>query len=186
MFKEIERQMKEALGPEVSRNIEFFDLKPEFIKRDPRLRSGGFRVKITRNGDGPPSIDIKAFGDMDEDMAKKMTEALKAQTGGKAQEPSKTIEVQEDEIPARKRPRAVSGYSEPAATTKWVGDHLVVEMALPEVESEEDIEVSKIGESIEIRAFAGDKGYFKILSIPKEAKLLSKTFKGSTLKIKIG
>ena len=182
MFKEIERQMKEALGSDVTGNIEFFDLKPEFINKNSLFRSGGFRVKITRNGDGPPSIDIKAFGDVDEKLAEKMTEAIRAQTEGAKAVHEEVQEQVEEPAPARD----VSDYREPAATTRWAGDHLVVDLQLPDVESEDDIVVRKLGESIEVRAFAGNQGYFKILSIPKDAKLLGKSFKGSTLSMKIG
>ncbi|MBU7004530.1 MAG: zinc ribbon domain-containing protein [Theionarchaea archaeon] len=78
MFKDIQKQLEEALNDQIDGNIEFVDLKPEFIKKNPMFRTGGFRVKITRSGEGPPSIDIKAFGDVDEKLAEKMTEAIRA------------------------------------------------------------------------------------------------------------
>ncbi len=174
--------MKEALGPQVTGNIEFFDLKPEFVNKHPLFKSGGFRVKITRNGDGPPSVDIKAFGDADEKLARKMTEAIRAQNEASAREREETPEEGEEES----FPRDVSQYREPAATTRWAGDHLIVDLELPGVESEEDIEVKKLEESIEVKAFAGDSGYFKILSIPKGAKLLGRDLKDCRLTMKIG
>ena len=180
MFKEIERQMKEALGPQVTGNIEFFDLKPEFVNKNPLFKSGGFRVKITRNGDGPPRVDIKAFGDADEKLAEKMTEAIRAQNEAAVRQEAPE-EVEEEGIS-----RDVSQYREPAATTRWAGDHLIVDLELPGVESEEDIEVKKLEESIEVKAFAGDSGYFKILSVPKGAKLLDRNLKDCRLTMKIG
>lgn len=182
MFKEIEKQMKEALGPQVTGNIEFFDLKPEFVNKNPLFKSGGFRVKITRNGDGPPRVDIKAFGDADEKLAEKMTEAIQAQNEAALRQREEEPEEGEEEG----MPRDVSQYREPAATTRWAGDHLIVDLELPGVESEEDIEVKKLEESIEVKAFAGDSGYFKILSIPKGAKLLDRNLKDSRLTMKIG
>ena len=185
MFREIEKQIKEALGPDATRNIEFFDLKPEFVRKDPRFRSGGFRIKVTRNGEGPPSIDIKAFGDIDEELAEKMTQALQARSQARQEETGEQEKEEEDaEIPGEAR--KVSDYTEPVAETRWAGDHLEVALALPDVKSEEDIVIRKVGESLEVRAFAGDRGYFKILAIPKDTKLISKSFKGDTLTMSIG
>ena len=188
MFKDIQRQMEEALRGEMDGNIEFVDLKPEFIKKNPMFRSGGFRVKITRSGDGPPSIDIKAFGDVDEKLAEKMNEAIKAKTAVEnAAHPRPTFEEKLEEMPEEEPPlRNVTGYSEPTASTSWAGDHLVVDLDLPGVKGLDDISIKKLEESIEVRAFAGDRGYFKILSIPKEAKLIDKSFQANRLTIKIG
>jgi hypothetical protein len=61
-----------------------------------------------------------------------------------------------------------------------------VDLDLPGVKGLEDISIKKLEESIEVRAFAGDKGYFKILSIPKDAKMIDKSFDESRLTIKIG
>jgi hypothetical protein len=188
LFKDIEKQMKDALGADGSRDIQFFDLKPEFTKKNPFFRSGGFRVKITRAGDGPPEIDIKSFGDIDEKMAERMKETLEAQKVKAATwaNPTTTNPAQEEAVEEESPIREVSEYQEPMCITKWVGDHLVVDLDLPDVESSDDIDIKKLGESIEVRAFAGNKGYFKILSIPKEAKLISRRFKEEKLSLKIG
>ena len=188
IFKDIEKQVKDALGADLSRDIEFFDLKPEFIKKHPLFRSGGFRIKVTRTGEASPNIDIKAFGDIDEKTAEKIQEAIRTQSTMKsplkveAIRKEKPREVVENRAPARQ----VSEYSEPMCETKWLGDHLVVDLDLPDVICSEDIEIKKLGESIEVKAFAGNKGYFKILSIPKDTKLISKRFSRNKLSLKIG
>jgi HSP20 family molecular chaperone IbpA len=194
MFKDIQKQLEEALKGQIDGNFEFVDLKPEFIKKNPMFRTGGFRVKVTRSGDGPPSIDIKAFGDVDEELAAKMNEAIRAKAeaeraaqnyptfDGEPEGPEEPEEPEEDLPEARE----VSGYSEPTANTTWAGDHVVVDLDLPGVESLEDISIKKLDESIEVRAYAGDKGYFKILSIPKDAKMLDKSFDSNKLTIRIG
>ena len=191
MFKEIERQMKEVLGSDFSKDIEFFDLKPEFVKKNPFFKSGGFRIKISRSGDGPPTIDIKAFGDIDEELAKRMQEAMRSRSaemarkmaGGEGSEGSGSGREQEE---PRTIFRRVSQYKEPRSVTKWLGDHLLVDLDLSGVKSGDDIDVRKIGESIEVRAYAGDKGYFKILGVPEDSKVLSKEFKDGKLRLEIG
>ena len=192
LFKDIERQMKEVLGPNLSKDIEFFELKPDFMKKNPMVRPGqGFRIKITRAGDGPPTIDIKAFGDVDEKLAEKMKESLRAQSQNEATpKPEETKqETQErgsvaesSEAPLRN----VSEYEEPRCTTKWTGDHLLVDLDLPGVAKGDDVEIKKLGESIEVRAFAGDKGYFKILGVPAEAQVVSRRFRKGRLSLRIG
>lgn len=188
LFKDIERQMKEVLGPNLSRDIEFFELKPDFMKKNPMLRPGqGFRIKITRAGDGPPTIDIKAFGDVDEKLAEKMRESLKAQSKEAAPEAETPKEEQSPIVEsAEATPRNVSEYEEPRCTTKWTGDHLLVDLDLPGVAKGEDVEIRKLGESIEVRAFAGDKGYFKILGVPADAQLVSRRFRKGRLSLRIG
>jgi hypothetical protein len=188
MFKDIQKQLEEALKGQIDGNIEFVDLKPEFIKKNPMFRTGGFRVKVTRSGDGPPSIDIKAFGDVDEKLAEKMNEAIKAKAEAEKAAQNYPTFDEEPEEPEEDLPetREVSGYSEPTANTTWAGDHVVVDLDLPGVKSLEDISIKKLDESIEVRAYAGKKGYFKILSIPKEAKMLDKSFDSSKLTIRIG
>ncbi len=188
LFKDIERQMREVLGPNLSKDIEFFELRPDFMKRNPILRPGqGFRIKITRAGDGPPTIDIKAFGDIDERIAEKMRESLKPQSSESAPEAEtrkeeESLAMESSEAAARD----VSGYEEPRCTTKWTGDHLLVDLDLPGVTKSDDVEVRKLGESIEVRAFAGGKGYFKILGIPADAQLVSRRFRKGRLSLKIG
>ncbi len=186
VFKDIERQMKEALGSNLSKDVEFFDLRPEFFSKHPYFRTGGFRVKITRAGDGPPNIDIKAFGDMDEKLAEKMRESIKPPAEPQVEKKVTDEEPSEHVVEESQAPRAVSEYCEPSCATKWAGDHLLVELELPGVKKSEDVEVRKLSESIEIRAYAGNKGYFKILGIPGEAKVIGKRFRAGKLSLKIG
>jgi hypothetical protein len=54
---------------------------------------------------------------------------------------------------------------------------------LPDVEREEDIEVKRFEQSIEIRARTKDKLYFKLLPITGE--IINKSFKDGVLKIEI-
>ncbi len=186
MFEDIRKQMKDALKDDLSGDIEFFDLKPEFLKKHPLFRSGGFRVKITRAGDGPPDIDIKAFGDIDEKTAEKIQKAMKKQKVNL--DDRKEREEKEQEKGSKKqetRYKQISEYREPTCETKWAGDHLVVELDLPGVKSEDHIDIRKLTESIEIKAFAGNQGYFKILSIPEDAKLFKKEFRDHKLKLNI-
>lgn len=187
MFKDIQKQLEEALRSQMDGNIEFVNLKPGFSEKGSPFRSGVFRVKITRNGDGPPTIDIKAFGDVDEKLVEKMNEALRAKAA--AEKAAQHASTEEETVELEEEPpeiRNVSGYSEPETETTWAGDHLIVDLNLPGVKGMEDISIKKLEESIEVRAFAGNKGYFKILSIPKEAKLVDKDFKSNRLKIKLG
>lgn len=66
------------------------------------------------------------------------------------------------------------GVEEPASVVETVGDKMILRIALPGITSEGDIKVKKLSRSIEVRAYAGDKVYFKLFPIPLGAKIISK------------
>ena len=57
-------------------------------------------------------------------------------------------------------------------------------MDIPDVKSLDDIEVKQLQQSIEIKAYAGDKAYFKLIPIPSNATV-NNEFKDGILKIEI-
>lgn len=63
---------------------------------------------------------------------------------------------------------------EPEMEIKRLSDAIIVKVELPGVKSENDIDLNTFSNSVELRAFAGDKGYFKILKIPRKYRLLDK------------
>lgn len=83
--------------------------------------------------------------------------------------------------PSRKLPDRVY---EPSVDIKRLATEMLVTVKIPDVKSENDIEISRLADSIELRAFADDKGYFKILGIPKSYKLVERSFSGGNLNLK--
>ncbi len=166
----------------MEKDFEVFDLKNG---SEPKIKRNGFSVSI-RSGTGrKPQVNIKTFGDVDK---KKLQEELSRRFGIKLQNmPEKTVAIKA-ELPAEKMqgskikemPKITE---EPKTDIKRLPDKIIIETNLPDVESEDDIIIHTLPESIELKAIGKKKMYFKIMQIPKGWQLTSKTFKDSKLKL---
>lgn len=88
--------------------------------------------------------------------------------------------------PEVKRPlRVVKVTEEPETKIENLGGKQIIQIKLPEVKSQDDIEINVLEQSIEIKAFAGNKGYFKLIPIPTNAEIYKKEFKNNILKIEV-
>jgi len=58
-------------------------------------------------------------------------------------------------------------------------------LALPGVKSTADINIKQFSESLEVRAYAGERGYFKVIPIPQHHEIVEKKFQDGFLKIVI-
>jgi len=74
---------------------------------------------------------------------------------------------------------------EPEASVKRVGSELEITIELPGVKSLNDISISQMGESIEVRAVSHDKGYFKILSVPNNYQIINKSISNEVLLMRL-
>jgi HSP20 family molecular chaperone IbpA len=153
----------------------------EFLKfptfKIPRIKapSQGFSgISITiHTGTGmKPKIDVKTYGEY-----KKLEPEIKKKLGIKVP----VEEVEEEEYEKEYKPPKVT--EEPEAKISTQGKKVLIEIKLPDVEKEEDIQIKKLEQSIEIRAKAKDKLYFKLL--PITGKILSKSFEDHVLRIEI-
>lgn len=73
---------------------------------------------------------------------------------------------------------------EPESRIRKTNSGIEIEIEMPGV-SEEDIELKRIGESLEIRGYAKEKTYFKIVPVSRNLGISSQELNGSVLKIKI-
>ncbi|MEM7824975.1 MAG: hypothetical protein QXO27_03305, partial [Candidatus Aenigmatarchaeota archaeon] len=94
------------------------------------------------------------------------------------------IEEVEEEDKKKREIRVTKVAEEPETEIQTVGNKQIISIKLPDVKKEEDIEIKKLEQSLEVKAFAGDKTYFKLIPIPKEASI-NKKFKNGLLKIEI-
>jgi len=74
---------------------------------------------------------------------------------------------------------------EPEARIRRLGSVLEVIMELPGVKSLSDVSVTVMSESLEVKAVAGAKGYFKVVSIPRGYELIDKSIHNSVLSLKL-
>jgi HSP20 family molecular chaperone IbpA len=144
--------------------------------RIPRIKissPGASGISITiHSGTGmKPKVEVKTYGEY-----KKLEPEIKRRLGVKV-----PIEEVEEEKEIEYNPPKTT--EEPEAKVSREGNKTIIEIKLPDVEKEEDINVKKLEQSIEIRARAKDKLYFKLLPITGE--IVGKSFKDGVLKIEI-
>ena len=134
MIKHILEQTKSMFSGKAPQNIRF----PDF-KMPPGMNPTGMVIKIVPDKFGMPKVEIKDTNKGIQPQYKKEKTKPK---------------------PKVKRPQ-VSEYIEPKAQIDKVASGLAVKVELPGIETEKEIEIKKIGESIEIRAYGKKIGYFK-------------------------
>jgi len=158
------RSMFADADREFERLVRMFGLNLQF----PRVSGGGVSITI-RSGSGvQPEVKIKTYGDY-----KKFEPELKRKLGIK----EGVKEIKEE----RKLPKITE---EPKTIIQNLGDRRVVTIELPGVKDERDVEIRKLEQSVEVKAFAKDKAYFKLLPIPKGASVESE-FKDERLILEI-
>jgi len=111
-------------------------------------------------------------------------------SGGEGMEPKikiKTPSYGEDETKREKvKERSIripKITEEPETKIERIGNRQVIKMKLPGVKME-DIEIKRLEQSIEVKAFAGDKTYFKLIPIPSNAAI-NRSFESEMLKIEV-
>jgi hypothetical protein len=94
--------------------------------------------------------------------------------------------------PAKKRvkhieqpQRAVKSVEEPEMRIGNAPDGTYIELKVPGVTSVKDIIIKKLKESIEVRAYVGDKMYFKLIPITPDADIAERKFVNGVLSLKI-
>lgn len=128
----------------------------------------GFSIRITSLGDGKPKIRMSRFG------RKVPIEEL-------GYEEQKEHQEQEKQKP-RRIPRKVS---EPEGRAQQIGEHMLIRVKLPGIK-EGDIDVRKLEESVEIKAYKDDEAYFRQFQIPQSARIISKHLEGDELVVEVG
>ncbi|MDP3992168.1 MAG: hypothetical protein Q8P79_01515 [Nanoarchaeota archaeon] len=114
-------------------------------------KSGGISISISTSGDKPPEIKVKSFGNIPE---------FKEREG---QIKNKTEKI--------KLPSSESGKfaglpkKEPETDIRRFSNKVVYEIKMPGVKSLEDISLIQLENSIEIKALANKKVFYKIIPI---------------------
>ncbi|MCX8178598.1 MAG: zinc ribbon domain-containing protein [Candidatus Aenigmarchaeota archaeon] len=87
------------------------------------------------------------------------------------------------EAPKQRVLRLPKDVVEPESHETAMNDKYIVVVKLPGVKDKKDISVNVYSKSVEIRAIAGNKGYFKIINIPPNFNYSSKRFENEELKL---
>jgi len=73
---------------------------------------------------------------------------------------------------------------EPEVKVKRLAREMLFTIPLPDIKSGQDIELKILSDSVEVKAFGEKRGYFKILNIPKNYKLVEKNLNDGNLNLK--
>ena len=84
---------------------------------------------------------------------------------------------------SREATRTPKITEEPKADVRKTGGKILVDIHLPEVKSENDIQIRPLENSIEVKAFSGDKAYFKIITKPAGSAVARKPFSRGILRL---
>jgi len=175
IFSRMEREVKEMekMQRSFERQFETLDITPFF--RGPVKRKG-FTIKIITRGREKPRVSVKTFGGVDpEEVRKEVSEQLHITAraiprGLKREKPPQKIAIPVTKV-----------TEEPKTEVKGMDSRVTVDMEIPGVKSEKDISINELEESVEVKAMAGNKAFFKILTKPARSRITSKTFKDGKL-----
>ncbi|MEM7821257.1 MAG: zinc ribbon domain-containing protein [Candidatus Aenigmatarchaeota archaeon] len=176
-----------SCGEELAEERDIFDLSEEIEKemrnidkffasslfKLPRRRgfpSSGISITIHSMGGREPKVEIKTTGEY-----KKVEPEIKRRLGIKPA--IEEIGEKEEKI------RVPKITEEPETKIENIGRKQIIKIKLPDVKPE-NLEVKRLEQSIEVKAFVDDKAYFKLIPIPPNASV-SKEFKNNILKIEI-
>ncbi|MDO8528555.1 MAG: zinc ribbon domain-containing protein [Nanoarchaeota archaeon] len=117
-------------------------------KRKTGLVKNGISINISSSGNAPPKVSVSYFGDEKAKKSKKVKEA----------EPRLFSDIKTKKFLSLSK-------EEPKTSLRRLSKKIVYEIELTGVSSIEDVSIVKLENSIEIRAIAKDKAYFKIIPI---------------------
>ena len=119
----------------------------DFEKKSRKVKSSGISISISTEG-GEPRIRMHTLGDAEREQRVQ------------AKQIKQRVLSKEEAERYAKLPR-----HEAETTVKRLGDKIIYEISLPGVSRVEDVFVTKLQNSIEIKAFGKDKAYFKLIPV---------------------
>lgn len=162
----------------IEKQMEVVDLSPFFRKQKSGQHGGGFSIKIMASGNRPPQISVNTFGDVDE---KRIKQQVYSQLGV----PEKARGAIVKEAHTTKHPK-VKAIEEPRSEVKKTGQTVSVNIDLPGVKSERDIQINDMENSVEVKAIVNGKAFFKILKKPEGFGIAHKRFENGKLHLEFG
>jgi rRNA maturation protein Nop10 len=162
VFEDVEDEFKRIDKMFGSDFFKFPDLDTKMTRDD-----NGINIIITSGTGREPKIQVKTS-----DNFKNLEPEIKRNLGVR---------------PVEKSVRKVSKVTEePETEIKTSQNKQVIQIKLPEIKSFKDVEVKKLEQSLEIKAFTKNKTYFKLIPIPSNSEILNKELKNNVLKIEVG
>lgn len=143
LLKEVDKQFRE-LDKEMARE------KQEKAKKVPEIRKSGISISISMSGKNKPDIKISGYGPEFSEFEREIKEV---------KIPKNKI-TDEEARKLAKLPR-----KEAKTEVRRFSNKIVYEIDLPGIKNLKDVIINKLENSVEIKAFAKDTAYFKLLPI---------------------
>lgn len=159
IINQIEKQMQEQLQDMDRMFGQEMFTRPRIV-----IPKGGSGISISIHSGqgGEPKVSIHTFGN-----AKKMEPQIRKELGVRNGGEEKKVEGKIE------RPKVTA---EPEMAVKNEKGKQVCTIALPGVKDERNIKVNRLPNSIEVRAKAGDKLYFKLFEVQPELSIAEQRF----------
>ena len=135
-------------------NTQFKELESHNAKQDQKkseVKKGGISISISTSGNRPPEIKVTSFGNIPKFKEREKQIAKKANSIKLPLSDSKKFSG----MPKK----------EPETNIRRLSNKVVYEINMPGVKSMEDVSIIQLENSIEIKAFAKDKVFHKIITI---------------------
>lgn len=151
-----------------------FGFKVRGFKIKPEVKGGVINIVVHGGGGMEPRMEIRTSDDY-----KKFEPRIKRKVGvGPA-----AGDMEEERIGKKKIRKLPKVTEEPETNIQVIGNKHIIEIKLPGVD-EDDIEIKRLENSIELKAFSGSKAYFKLIPVPSNASV-NENFKNGVLKLEI-
>jgi len=195
IFPRFMKQMEE-MNKQLEKEFEAFDISPFFKIKPGEVKFSkpvkkGFSIRIFQRNNEKPKVFVKTFGNVNRERIQKEIQeqfGQRVRTGPSMYEKHKTRIL----FPSLRKPKEPKPEhkiklkmpevtEEPRTEVRSLGSRVVVDIELPGVESMAMVDVKELESSVEIKAVAKDKAYFKILTKPAQSRLIRKDFKKGRL-----
>ena len=166
IFKQLEKQIekqfrefdKQVLSDSHQGLPSFVDEEQRVKKSQPKIAEG-ISISISSSG-GQPVIRVRNLGENNQSVHRAQLQSNQAQRAQPVKENPSTKKLTEEQIEQfSKLPK-----EEPQTSVRRLTDKIVYEIDMPGVE-EKNIHLTKLQNSIEIKAFTKDKAFFKLIPI---------------------
>lgn len=148
MMKDIDKQFRD-----------YDEMLTKIQSQQPNIVTSGISINIKSGPGGEPIIQVKQFGSPGEKTYRE--ETIDKEKEEKIKLPKTITKIAEAEAAKHaKLPR-----EEPETKVRRLTDKIIYEISLPGVKNEKNIFINKLQNSIEIKAFAKDKAYFKLIPL---------------------
>ncbi len=195
IFERVQKQM-DQMSKMFERDFEVFDLSPIFREKPVSRKTKGFRITMSSGTGREPKVSVQTFGDDKDELKKEIFEQLGVdKVREKPVKPEekreerrfripqliKTSEKPAEKVERKKELCIPATTEEPKTCVRRLDSKVVVDIEIPGVKSQENVDVRELENSVEVKALAGDKAYFKILTKPSQFRLTDKRFEKGKL-----